>query len=169
MPSISMLCFLFYDVQKEYYATHQYFLSKRSLYLVCWRVTDGEKGVLDIMQWLVNIQARAPNSAVIIVGTHLDQINKRRYPPNYLYDLQALIFDKYLRHSEPDKWGLPRVIGNIEISCKPTLMSRSHISDLVNLICTVAFEEQWPGRFMFISDVQCTFISARKIFKCSAQ
>ena len=42
--------------QREYYATHQYFLSKRSLYLVVWRVTDGEKGVNEIIQWLVNIQ-----------------------------------------------------------------------------------------------------------------
>ncbi|KAH8021451.1 hypothetical protein HPB51_015847 [Rhipicephalus microplus] len=42
--------------QKEYYATHQYFLSKRSLYLVVWRITDGERGVQGIHQWLINIQ-----------------------------------------------------------------------------------------------------------------
>ena len=43
-------------LQKEYYATHQYFLSKRSLYLVVWKVTSGAPGVDQIMQWLVNIQ-----------------------------------------------------------------------------------------------------------------
>ena len=42
--------------QREYYATHQYFLSKRSLYLVVWRLTDGQKGVAEILQWLINIQ-----------------------------------------------------------------------------------------------------------------
>ena len=42
--------------QKEYYATHQYFLSKRSLYLVLWRITDGVKGIDEIFNWLVNIQ-----------------------------------------------------------------------------------------------------------------
>lgn len=42
--------------QREYYATHQYFLTKRSLYLVVWRLTDGEKGVAEILQWLINIQ-----------------------------------------------------------------------------------------------------------------
>ncbi len=47
-------CIVF--LQREYYATHQYFLSKRSIYLVVWKVTDGEKGVNDILQWLVNIQ-----------------------------------------------------------------------------------------------------------------
>ncbi|KAL3204617.1 hypothetical protein MRX96_011606 [Rhipicephalus microplus] len=45
--------------QKEYYATHQYFLSKRSLYLVVWRITDGERGVQGIHQWLINIQVSA--------------------------------------------------------------------------------------------------------------
>ena len=34
--------------QTEYYSTHQYFLSKRSLYLVVWKITDGEKGVAEI-------------------------------------------------------------------------------------------------------------------------
>lgn len=42
--------------QREYYATHQYFLTKRSLYLVVWRLTDGEKGVTELLQWLINIQ-----------------------------------------------------------------------------------------------------------------
>jgi hypothetical protein len=28
----------------------------------------------EIQQWLINIQARAPNSPVIIVGTHLDEV-----------------------------------------------------------------------------------------------
>ena len=44
--------------QREYYATHQYFLSKRSLYLVVWNLTKGEKGLDEIQQWLVNIQVQ---------------------------------------------------------------------------------------------------------------
>lgn len=42
--------------QREYYATHQYFLSKRSLYLVVWRIPDGQKGISEIFHWLINIQ-----------------------------------------------------------------------------------------------------------------
>lgn len=60
--------------QREYYATHQYFLSKRSLYLVVWKLSDGQRGLNEILQWLVNIQARAPNSPVLIVGTHQDLV-----------------------------------------------------------------------------------------------
>ena len=41
---------------------------------VVWKITDGKKGMNEIQQWLINIQARAPNSPVIIVGTHLDEV-----------------------------------------------------------------------------------------------
>lgn len=39
------------------------------------------------------LQARAPNSPVIIVGTHVDQIfsNPERFPSTYLNDLNAVI------------------------------------------------------------------------------
>lgn len=58
----------------RYYSTHQYFLSRRSLYVVVWRVPDGVGGLAGIQHWLVSIQARAPNSPVIIVGTHYDTV-----------------------------------------------------------------------------------------------
>lgn len=35
---------------------------------------DGFNGLAGIQHWLVSIQARAPNSPVIIVGTHYDAI-----------------------------------------------------------------------------------------------
>lgn len=40
----------------RYYATHQYFLSKRSLYLVVWRIDEGKNGLIEVLQWLGNIQ-----------------------------------------------------------------------------------------------------------------
>ncbi len=61
--------------QEEYYATHQCFLSERSLYLLLFNLKHGEKGVQELKPWLNNIALRAPNSLVIIVGTHLDQVN----------------------------------------------------------------------------------------------
>lgn len=42
--------------QEEYYATHQCFLSRRSLYLAVWKVTDGMKGAIELKTWLLNIQ-----------------------------------------------------------------------------------------------------------------
>lgn len=49
---------LYYCVyfQKEYYATHQLFLTHRALYLAIWKLTDGEEGVRNLHFWLLNIQ-----------------------------------------------------------------------------------------------------------------
>ena len=59
--------------QEDYYSTHQCFLSQRSLYLLLFSLKDGEKGVQELKPWLNNIALRAPQSLVIIVGTHLDE------------------------------------------------------------------------------------------------
>ena len=58
--------------QEEYYATHQVFLSKRSLYLAVWNIEEGKEGIAELKPWLNNIILRAPKSQIIIVGTHLD-------------------------------------------------------------------------------------------------
>ena len=60
--------------QEEYYATHQCFLSERSLYLVLFNLKDGDAGVEELTPWLNNLSLRAPMSCVLIVGTHLDEI-----------------------------------------------------------------------------------------------
>ena len=59
---------------KEHYATHQYFLSQRSLYLLVFNLKHGDRGVEELKPWLNNIALRAPRSCVIIIGTHLDEI-----------------------------------------------------------------------------------------------
>ena len=41
--------------QEEYYATHQCFLTSRSLYLLVWNVVDGLVG---LRPWLENIEVR---------------------------------------------------------------------------------------------------------------
>ena len=60
--------------QQEYYATHQVFLSKRSLYLVVWNIKEERQGISELKPWLNNIILRAPESRIIIVATHLDQL-----------------------------------------------------------------------------------------------
>ena len=60
--------------REVYYATHQCFLTERSLYLLLWNITHGEKGVRELKPWLDNIAHRAPNSKVIIVATFYDRM-----------------------------------------------------------------------------------------------
>ena len=62
--------------QDVYYATHQCFLTKRSLYLLLWKMSDWENGVAELKPWLDNIAARVPGSRVVIIGTHYDRLSE---------------------------------------------------------------------------------------------
>lgn len=42
--------------QEVYYATHQCFLSRNTLYLVVWSLEEGDKGIDYLKPWLLNIQ-----------------------------------------------------------------------------------------------------------------
>ncbi|XP_069125581.1 leucine-rich repeat serine/threonine-protein kinase 1-like [Argopecten irradians] len=132
--------------QKEYYATHQYFLSARSLYLVMWKLTDGEKGVQSMWQWLVNIQARAPGSPVIIIGTHKDVLEaratKKNFTENWEEDLNKLIDQQFCHVEEPDKCGLPNIIDRININTR----SRRDVNKLIDCIYNTVFELKHPRR-----------------------
>ena len=75
--------------QEEYYATHQCFLTERSLYLLVWNITHGEEGVKELKPWLDNIALRAPHSRVIIVATHYDKVSEEDRLPDGI--AQALL------------------------------------------------------------------------------
>uniref|UniRef100_T1HIN4 non-specific serine/threonine protein kinase n=1 Tax=Rhodnius prolixus TaxID=13249 RepID=T1HIN4_RHOPR len=158
--------------QREYYATHQYFLSKRSLYLVVWKIPDGAKGISEILQWLVNIQARAPNSPVLIVGTHYDTMQEN-YPLSRAEDLQQLIRHRFINVVDAEKCGLPRVIDTIEVSCK----TRHNIKILCNLIYDTVFslrtagsktlllQQCVPASYLMLEDVIGQIVAERRQLK----
>ncbi|OXA37186.1 Leucine-rich repeat serine/threonine-protein kinase 1 [Folsomia candida] len=157
--------------QREYYATHVYFLSRRSLYLVVWNICDGEKGLNEIVQWLVNIQARAPNSPVIIVGTHFDLVSEK-FPPGYLDYLQQKIKDRFIFVTDPEKRGLPKVLCSVEISCK----TRHNIRHLSNLIYEAVFniktstgrrllEQKIPSKYIHLEEIIAYLATERKTNK----
>ena len=70
--------------QEEYYATQQCFLSVCNhtliMYLLLFNLMHGEQGVDELKPWLDNIALRAPRSCVIIVGTHLDEVEDSERP-----------------------------------------------------------------------------------------
>ena len=146
--------------QQEYYTTHQYFLSRRSLYLVLWKIGDGEKGINEIQQWLINIQARAPNSPVIIIGTHQD-VTSTQFPPSFSEYLQNKIRDRFINLVDPEKCGLPRVLDSLEVSCK----TKYNIKHLANLIYDTAFslksqgskqrllEQKIPATYLYLEEI----------------
>ena len=73
--------------QEIYHATHQFFLTNRSLFLLAWNARHGfEQGRL--YYWLDTIQSLAPDSPILLVATHMDERDaniplselRRKYP-----------------------------------------------------------------------------------------
>ena len=58
--------------QKVYRVTHQFFFSRRSLYVLVWSPREGHEAG-DIEGWLQRIKLRVPDARVMIVATHADQ------------------------------------------------------------------------------------------------
>ena len=58
--------------QEIYHATHQFFLTNRSLFLLAFNARLGfEQGKL--VYWLKTIRANAPESPIILVATYADE------------------------------------------------------------------------------------------------
>ena len=58
-------------------------------------MTDRENGVKELGPWLLNIQARAPGSPVVIVGTHLDRIKGETEKELQKQEFISMIHEKY--------------------------------------------------------------------------
>ncbi|XP_023930801.1 leucine-rich repeat serine/threonine-protein kinase 1 [Lingula anatina] len=86
--------------QEDFYTTHQCFVTPNALYLVVWKLVLHEQGVDNIRQWLLNIESRAPGSTVIIVGTHLDQLDKGKRADK-IVELTDRIQQLYGSHGYP--------------------------------------------------------------------
>jgi GTPase SAR1 family protein len=129
--------------QRDYYATHQYFISKRALYLVCWKLSEEEKGINEIHHWLSNIQTRAPGSPVIIVGTHQDQLARLKNYKDISNYLQRIIYERFVRPTGENETisPYPPIMASIEISSK----SGFNIKQLAKLIYDSAAQMKAPG------------------------
>ncbi|GFN82127.1 leucine-rich repeat serine/threonine-protein kinase 1, partial [Plakobranchus ocellatus] len=71
--------------QTLYYNTHQFFLSKRAVYLLLWSTRQGfEHAGLEF--WLSSIASHAPKTPIFVVGTHCDQVPKADIPTTDLQE-----------------------------------------------------------------------------------
>ncbi|MCT7967665.1 leucine-rich repeat domain-containing protein [Laspinema sp. D1] len=60
--------------QQIYHATHQLFLTNRSLFLLVWNACDGyEQG--KVYNWLDTLSSLTPESSILLVATHIDEQN----------------------------------------------------------------------------------------------
>ncbi|MEM9534151.1 MAG: COR domain-containing protein [Cyanobacteria bacterium P01_E01_bin.45] len=119
--------------QEIYHATHQFFLTNRSLFLLVWNARLGyEQGKLHY--WLKTIRANAPQSPVLIVATHIDE-----RPADLPY--------------QRFKFEFPQIVGQISISNK----TREGIFELRNAIAQAAADlplmgESWPTAWLNVAN-----------------
>ena len=130
--------------QEEYYATHQCFLTQRSIYLVLWNLNDGIKGLESLASWLCNIEARAPGSPVLIVGTHLDEVDQRHDGDKYLKKLVAELESRYMSRRLP---GFPNVVDHIEVALENRLHNVGKLrKKLIKVACEMGFPREMRYR-----------------------
>ena len=72
--------------QEIYQATHQLFLTRRSVYLLVWNAGQGPE-VCRLRFWLDTISTLAPDAKILLVATHADewqpQLDVQRYQQDY--------------------------------------------------------------------------------------
>ncbi|KAJ0056500.1 hypothetical protein NL108_008347, partial [Boleophthalmus pectinirostris] len=111
------------------------FFTNKALYLVVWNLALGEEAVANLQTWLLSIEARAPNSAVVVVGTHLDMIDAR-FRTERMATLRAYVLALCRSPSGARATGFPDITcKNIhEVSCK----TLEGVDDLRKLLFHVA-------------------------------
>lgn len=111
------------------HATHQFFFSNRSLFLLVWNARYGHEQC-KLHRWLENIEARSPGARVILVATHLDQPHSD-YPLADLKKKFPQIKDAIMVSSK-DNRGIPEL----------RRMIRDHAADLPLMGL------RWPERWL---------------------
>jgi internalin A len=115
--------------QEIYHATHQFFLTNRSLFLLIWNARTDFKQA-NLYYWLKIIRANAPESPILLVATHIDE----RDPDIPLNDIRRQF---------------PKIIGQCKVSNK----DGTGIDQLKQKIAEVAAQlplmgEIWPTSWL---------------------
>ena len=94
-----------------------------------------------------SLQARAPDSVVIVVGTFYDQLTAKQRKNGFVDRMHKLISQLYVGRDLdggvglPRERGLPRVVRMVDVSCT----SGHHINLLRDMIYATALEIKGPG------------------------
>ena len=111
-PRITFQVVCFTGAESNMHFLPQCFFTHRSIFLVLWKITNGEEGLSRLKQQLCNIQARVPGSPVILVGTHADQNSTVTASAVSLWEA------KWLSSTASVKGVLPPITDSILMNCK---------------------------------------------------
>lgn len=98
---------------------NQCFFTDKALYVVVWNLALGEEAVASLQFWLLNIEAKAPNAVVLVVGTHLDLI-ETKFRVERIATLRAYVLALCRSPSGSRATGFPDITCKHlhELSCK---------------------------------------------------
>uniref|UniRef100_A0A8C2DDC5 non-specific serine/threonine protein kinase n=1 Tax=Cyprinus carpio TaxID=7962 RepID=A0A8C2DDC5_CYPCA len=120
-PALDSVSFNVWDIggPASMSTVNQCFFTDKALYMVIWNLALGEEAVANLQSWLLNIEARAPNSAVIVIGTHLDLIDTK-FRTERVATLRAYILALCRTPSGARASGYPDITWKHlhEVSCK---------------------------------------------------
>jgi len=125
--------------QEDYYNSHHHFLTARALYLVTWKITDGQAGLEKLEFWFrslyVHLKGQQDNRMITIgvVGTHLDQLSSEEEEKKD--EREKLV------HERAKKIGLQFSFYS-EVSCRDNLEG---IGDLQNSIFSNILKHSYMG------------------------
>ncbi|XP_006872218.1 PREDICTED: leucine-rich repeat serine/threonine-protein kinase 1 [Chrysochloris asiatica] len=98
---------------------NQCFFTDKALYVVVWNLALGEEAVASLQFWLLNIEAKAPNAVVLVVGTHLDLI-EMKFRVERIATLRAYVLALCRSPSGARATGFPEITNKhlYELSCQ---------------------------------------------------
>ncbi|KAM4826424.1 leucine-rich repeat serine/threonine-protein kinase 1 [Thomomys bottae] len=134
---------------------NQCFFTDKALYVVVWNLALGEEAVASLQFWLLNIEAKAPNAVVLVVGTHLDLI-EAKFRVERVATLRAYVLALCRSPSGARATGFPDITCKHlhEISCR----SLDGLDGLRQLLFHVACNMKDAG-----STISCQRLAGRLI------
>jgi len=131
--------------QNDYYNTHHYFLSNRSIFLVLYRMDKGIKGLESLDFWLKSLSSHLnqnfcdekgkPFYSIIIIGTFLDSIINNNQNGEDRNLRQTKIMEIY------DRNGLKSPPFYFEVSCS----TLENIDELREIIFNISLSHSYMG------------------------
>ena len=126
-----------YAGQEIYYTTHQFFLSPRSVYLICFNLLDRDTSKIEY--WINSVHSRARGSPMFLIGTHVDdKACTDDYVDEFISRLIAVIKPDRFRN----KLGVQSIKGIHALSCKKRTGIRELIEDISEVIQKARFVGQ---------------------------
>jgi len=140
--------------QHEYYNSHYYFLSKRTVFLVLWRMDKGKEGLKSLEFWLQSLAAylppisyRSKEYSIMVVGTFLDSDLVSKEPSQKAEREREI-------HALSKKCGLLPSVQCFEVSCS-TLENIPHLKEKIfkAILSHSYMNERLPKSYRVVEEV----------------